>query len=89
MKRKTSRNSHSVLIPLAMHEFVVTAYAENARGPGWSNTPIWVIIENGATGEIRKECLQPEQQTEEMHRIYAFCELAHSRLLSEVTKATR
>ena len=45
---------------------LVVAWAEACRGPGWSNTPIWVLLRDPATGALRVECLQPEEQTEIM-----------------------
>lgn len=50
-------------------ERILTAYAERATGPGWSNTPVWVIVA-GLDGKLRQECLQPEQQTAEMGSLY-------------------
>lgn len=34
---------------------VVTAFAEPAAGPGWANTPVWVILQR-ADGTFTREC---------------------------------
>lgn len=44
---------------LGKHDKVVTAYAERASGPGWGNSPIWVIIRSNLDGAYRQECIQP------------------------------
>lgn len=56
---------------LASDEYIITAYAESAVGPGWSNSPMWVIIgRKGHPEEIRKDCLQPDEQTPEIKLFY-------------------
>jgi hypothetical protein len=80
---------------LAKHETVLTAYAERASGPGWSNTVVVVIVIDG-DGELRREWLQPEEQTEAMRLMYTVAAEAHalmtneaSRLLSQKRRASR
>ena len=34
---------------------------ENYTGSGWYNQVVWVFLEDRRTGEIRRECLQPEE----------------------------
>lgn len=70
-------------------EYVETAYAQLASGPGWANSPIWIVITDAATGKTRKECLQPSEQTPEMLCIYHLCALAHASLMNEVRKITK
>ena len=48
---------------------VLTAYAEPASGPGWSNRPLWVIV-RGHDGMLRQECLQPEQMGVDLLSLY-------------------
>ena len=76
-------------IPLSRTERIVTAYAEPAAGPGWANTPLWVIIEDGATGKVRQVCLQPSEQTAEMHTLYGFSSLAHSQMMGAVKRVVK
>ena len=65
---------------------IITAWAEPAHGPGWANWPIWYIVcEDG--GKLTRECLQPGQQTEEMHTLYHLCATAHAALLAAVERA--
>jgi hypothetical protein len=57
-------------LELTEEERICTAYAEKCKGPGWSNRPVWVIVENILTGEIRAKCMQPSQQSEEILALY-------------------
>lgn len=74
------------MVRLSEHEYVETAYAQHAAGPGWSNTPLWIVITDGATGKTRKACLQPDEQTTEMHTLYSFAALAHESMMSAVSR---
>lgn len=70
---------------LAEHEHVVTAYAQRASGPGWSNTPLWVIIQDG-NGKLRRECLQPEEQTQTIYTLYGISHSVNIQLVNEVER---
>lgn len=70
---------------LAEHEFVVTAYAQRASGPGWSNTPLWVIIQDG-NGKLRRECLQPEEQSDTIYILYGISDSVNVQLVNEVER---
>jgi hypothetical protein len=48
----------------------VTAYAQPASGPGWGNSPLWVVIRT-RDGRLREECLQPEDQPAPIRQIYS------------------
>lgn len=41
---------------------VVTAWAENASGPGWSNEIIWVLVRERG-GKLREVAIQPEERS--------------------------
>lgn len=64
---------------LAPGEYVVTAWAEAAAGPGWSNAPLWVLV--GAPLITQKgyriECLQPDEQTAAMVTLYGISAQVH------------
>lgn len=68
---------------LGGHEYVVTAYAEPADGPGWSNRPLWIVIRDSATNRVRIEAIQPEDQTAEMRALYAISAHCHATLTHE------
>lgn len=70
----------------AKGETVVTAFAERASGPGWANSPIWVIVRD-LNGNLRQECLQPEEQTAEMAVLFRLSEAAHEAMTSAVLTA--
>ena len=76
MTNKAKRNEDTVepLVRLSEHDRIVCAYARKASGPGWSNRPLWVIVEDRITGRMREECIQPQQQSDEMWRLY---DIAH------------
>lgn len=49
-------------------DVIVTAWAELCTGPGWANTPIWVIVSNN--NELRRECLQPNEQDHALRQLF-------------------
>ena len=73
-------------VKLRDRESVVTAFAEPASGPGWANSPLWVIV-RAADGSLRQECLQPGEQTAEMRSLYPICAAAHRAMTSTVSTA--
>lgn len=79
---------HCEVVRLEPNEYIVTAYASPASGPGWANSPICVVILNSATGKMREDCIQPADQTAEMLTLYAFSSLAHSQMTAAVKRAT-
>lgn len=64
----------------SMNEYVVTAFAEPASGPGWSNRPVWVVLAKRGGGSLRMVCIQPEDQSEDMQQLYKFSALAHAEM---------
>ena len=72
MTNEAKRNEDTVepLVRLSEFDRIVTAYARKASGPGWSNRPLWVVVEDRRTGKMREECIQPQQQSEEVWRLY-------------------
>jgi hypothetical protein len=69
-------------------DHVITAYAEPAHGPGWSNTPIWVILAD-SSGKLREECIQPEDQTHEMLILYRISAQVHKSMTSAIKSAIK
>lgn len=67
-------------------EKIITAFAEYATGPGWENRPLWVIV-RGADMQLRQECIQPEEQTAEMHALFRVSNAAHEAMRSAVESA--
>ena len=68
---------------LGLGEFdeILTGYALPANGPGWSNSPFWVIVRNRQTGLIKEECLQPEQQSPELRDWYVALAAVQARIM--------
>lgn len=70
-------------ITLWPHERIIAVVPEYANGPGWSNQPLWVHIECG-NGTIRRECLQPHEQTPEQHTLFQVGATVHQQLVASV-----
>ena len=69
-------------------DYIITTYAQPASGPGWGNTPVWVLVK-GADGKIREECLQPDQQTRDMVLLYPYSARAHRDMCSAVEQCVK
>ena len=66
--------------------YILTAYADPANGPGWSNTPVWIVVQDDS-GIIRMECLQPEEQTPAMQTLYCVSAAVNIEMVREADKA--
>ena len=67
-------------------ETIVTAYAESVCGPGWANSPIWVIIREPGGG-LRMDTLQPNEQTKILRCLYSLSEETHRIMLEQLKDA--
>lgn len=67
-------------------EYIITAFAQSAAGPGWANTPLWVIVK-GVGGSIREECIQPDERSADMSTLYTVSETVHNAMTSAVRRA--
>ena len=67
---------------------IVTAYAEHCSGPGWSNSPVWVIVRD-LQGNLRQECIQMRDQTAEMRVLFDSSVAAHVGMCELVGKARK
>ncbi len=74
------------MLKLAKTDAVITAYAEGASGPGWANSPIWVIIRSQLDGSLRHECLQPDEQSREMRILWGVSQCAHATMTYAVAR---
>lgn len=72
---------------LGKHDHVIAAFAEPASGPGWANMPVWVFVRDAQDGSIRRECMQPDEQSEEIAILYRTCAAAHAAMTAAVTRA--
>jgi hypothetical protein len=62
---------------------IVAVVAEPASGPGWANTPLWIIMQD-ESGKLRRECLQPDEQSDGIRVLYATAAAVHGSLVKEV-----
>lgn len=74
---------------LAKHDRIVAVAAEPASGPGWSNTPLWIVIRSGLNGALRMECLQPEEQGDEILRLYRIAAAVHAKMAGAAERVMR
>ena len=73
------------LLNLGKHDHVLTAYCEPCADPGWSNTPLWVIIQDG-DGKLRISCLQPGDQPPRLRAcLYDIASTVHRHLMAALT----
>lgn len=49
---------------------VVTAWAEEASGPGFYNPLVWVLVRD-QFGQLREEALQPDEQGDSLKVLHA------------------
>lgn len=65
---------------------LVTAFAEPAAGPGWANTPLYIIWRD-EKGALHEECLQPEDQSITMKALYAVASASHASLCHQIIRS--
>lgn len=74
------------ILGIAKGDRVLCAYAQRAAGPGWANSPLWVVIRK-ADGSLSEECIQPEERTAAMHWLYDVLESAHVSMVTAINQA--
>lgn len=67
---------------------VLAARPDKASGPGWRNYPIWVYVQRNG-GEIRAECLQPDERTDAMTVMFDTLYAAQREMIGEIERACR
>lgn len=70
------------------HDHIIAVVAQPASGPGWANTPLWIILQDG-NNHLRRVCLQPEEQSDGLRMLYATAAAVHVALVREVEALTR
>ncbi len=65
-------------------EFIERVRPQYAAGPGWAKAPLWIHL--NFNGERSVECLQPEEQSAEVHTLFRVCAAAHDAMLAAVTR---
>lgn len=68
---------------LSKTDHIVTAFATYEAGPGWANSPLWIIIKD-VNGQLREECLQPEEQSREIRLLFPMAAQIHQQLKAEL-----
>ena len=75
-------------IRLDENEIIETAFAERCSGPGWSTSPIWVIIRNTVTQKMRTEAIHAANHSLEMSVLFSVSAAAHAGMKAAVEKIT-
>ena len=57
-------------------DHIVTAWATNEKGPGWENSPVWVLL-YGMDLKYRLECIQPDDQDDSMRTLHRVSSAIH------------
>ncbi len=65
---------------------VVTAWPENAAGPGWASKPVWVLTRDDY-GEYHVKCLQPEEHNYDITVLYDAASAMNKAFTSAVVRA--
>ena len=65
-------------------DVVMSAWGEECSGPGWFNTPMFVLVYNSLDGKNRIECIQPEEQSEQMRDFISVSHLINRKLVYAV-----
>jgi len=66
-----------------MKPTIICAWAEHHTGAGWSNCIIWYIMRD-ENGKLTEECLQPKEQTKEMHEMFDVSVIVSGKMTSYV-----
>lgn len=64
---------------------VITAWAEEARGPGWHNNIVWALVRM-PDGQLRIESLQPDQQSPVMMALHGVSSTMAKTMTREAAK---
>jgi len=72
------------MITLSKTEKVLAVVPTYASGPGWSNRLASVYIGDFATSKFRVVYIQPEEQSNVLHRLHDIGAAAHDALISAV-----
>lgn len=84
----TRRSKPTGRLVLSDGESIDAVKAEPASGPGWANSPLWVYIRS-RDGSIRVECLQPDEQPDEVLLLYGIAASVHGLMLKAINRAYR
>src|SRR3989304_3668 len=67
---------------------IVSAWGECAAGPGWANQPLWVIVRS-REGKLRMACIQPEDQTMEIHTLFKVSAVVSAQMCKAVEECMK
>lgn len=70
-------------------EHVMAAWGELCDGPGWHNTPVWVLVSVDGGNSYRVDCIQPENQTDGMRALLRISDLVTKEMTAQVRATAR
>ena len=76
-------------LKLESDEYIVTSWAENCSGPGWSNQVVWVLICSRGCMNYRIESLQPDEQSVGLKYLFNSSSVISKEMLQEVERMVR
>lgn len=68
---------------ISSEDRIVAVIASRASGPGWSNTPLWVVVKD-QNGKLREVCFQPDEQSPDVRLLYSIAEQTHRTMVAAV-----
>ena len=76
------------LVTLTDTEYIIAVVPETRGGEGWSYTPLWVYIMDGAGGAVRAVAIHPSDQTDAMLTLFGPGEAMCRALVGAVNEVT-
>ena len=76
------------MISIQPDDQIVSAWGECAAGPGWANQPLWVIVRS-REGKLRMACIQPEDQTMEIHTLFKVSAVVSAQMCKAVEECMK
>lgn len=67
---------------------IVAVVPEYCSGPGWTNTPVWVIWVD-SEHKLHRDCLQPHEQSAELLTLFKIGAVVNERLIAAVERMNR
>ena len=66
---------------------IIAAWAEAPSGPGWSNSLVWVILQDPYTSALCQVAIQSTELTPEMWTLFSVSEAAADAMRTAVSNA--
>ena len=71
---------------LSRHERIIAVVPEQCAGPGWTNKPTWIYIEDSSNKRLRTECIQPEEMPPSLAALFDVGMVVNRALIDSVSE---